>query len=308
MDTGETWGDDVLAGFEARPIGKATLVRSTGGRAEPRGAVLHVHGYNDYFFQTHLATFFEHQGLAFFAVDMRRAGRSLRSGDVPHYMTDISQLGDDIDAAAAAINAAHRGLPLVIHAHSTGGLAAAVWAADRPAHTLAGLALDSPFFAVPTSLRQRLASRAVPAFARARPMAVVQQRPSAYARHLLTAQGGRWDFDTDWKTPLGVPVRAAWLAAVHRAQARVMGGLRVDVPVLVARSHSTGPDRDDNPLIDAQDTVVDVQAIARYGPGLSAEVTEAVITGGVHELSLSAPVPRAAYLAAIRSWLPKAIP
>lgn len=308
METATTWEDDVLAGFASVPLGPATLVRALDVPDAPVGAVLHVHGYNDYFFQTHLARFLGDLGLAFFAVDLRRAGRSLRPGDVPHLIADIAELGDDIEAAATLIGELHPGLPLVVHAHSNGGLAAAVWAHDRPRPALAGLILDSPFFAAPTTRSQRWASRAIPAIARTRPLAVVQHRPSAYARHLLVANGGRWDFDTAWKTPAGVPVRAAWLAAVRRAQNRVSRGLDIGVPVLVARSHSTGPDRDDNPLLDAQDTVVDVRAIARHAPRLGPDVTEAVITGGVHELSLSAPTPRAAYLAAIRSWLPKAIP
>ncbi|WP_062292240.1 serine aminopeptidase domain-containing protein [Demequina phytophila] len=308
MEDATTWEDDALAGFESRPLGVATLVRATVQPASPRGAVLHVHGYNDYFFQEHLAEFFLEQGLAFYAVDLRRAGRSLREGDVPHLVSDIDELGDDIAAATTAIEDVHPGLPLVVHAHSNGGLAAAIWASDRPAASLAGLILDSPFFAAVAKRGHRVATRAVPMIARARPLAVLHQQPSHYATRLLEPEGGAWEFDTTWKTPLGVPVRAGWLAAIRRAQARVARGLDIRVPVLVARSHSSGPDHPDNPLLGFQDTVVDVRAIARHAQRLGTDVTEAVITGGVHELSLSSPVPRAAYLHAIRSWLPKAIP
>ncbi|BDZ61124.1 hypothetical protein Lsed01_01672 [Demequina sediminis] len=307
METLTGWRDDALAGYASRPVGAATLVRGP-APSQPRAAVLHVHGYNDYFFQDHLAGFFAEEGLAFYAVDMRRAGRSLRAGDVPHFIADIAELGDDIDAAVAEVARLHPGLPVIVHAHSNGGLAAAIWAHDRPSPALAGLVLDSPFFAALTTRRQRAASYSVPALARARPYAVVARHESAYAHHLLSANGGRWDFDTDWKTPLGVPIRAAWLAAVRRAQSRVARGLAIEAPVLVARSHSTGPDVLDNPLLDAQDTVVDVRAIARHAHRLGARVDESVITGGVHELSLSSPVPRAAYLDAVRAWLPKVIP
>ncbi|WP_062522272.1 serine aminopeptidase domain-containing protein [Demequina silvatica] len=308
MEDAATWEDDALAGFESRPLGAATLVRAKTPPAAPRGAVLHVHGYNDYFFQDHLAAFLLEQGLAFYAVDLRRAGRSLHEGDVPHLVGDIAELGDDMAAAAAAIEADHPGLPLVVHAHSNGGLAAAIWASDRPAPALSGLILDSPFFAPVATRAQRMATGAVPALARARPLAVLHRQPSHYATRLLEPEGGGWAFDTTWKTPLGVPVRAGWLAAVRRAQARVARGLDIHVPVLVARSHSSGPDSPDNPLLGFQDTVVDVRAIARHAHRLGPDVTDAVITGGVHELSLSSPVPRAAYLSAIRTWLPKAIP
>ncbi|MDN4486564.1 alpha/beta hydrolase [Demequina sp. SYSU T00039] len=303
MDSPLAWSPDVLEGFEAAPLGPATLVRSTNGPAVPRAAVLHVHGYNDYFFQTHLARFFVEAGLAFLAVDLRRAGRSLRDGDIPHLVRDLDELGDDLAAATAALADLHPGLPLVVHAHSTGGLAACLWAADRPAPELAGLILDSPFFKAPTTRGQRVATGAVPLLARARPLMVVRRHPSIYARHLHVANGGRWDFDTEWKNPDGVPVRAAWLAAVQRGQARVRDGLSIDVPVLAARSHTSGPDEEDNPLLQVQDTVVDVREIARLAHRLGPRVQEAVIEGGVHELSLSSPVPRAAYLDTVRAWL-----
>ncbi|SEI81482.1 alpha/beta hydrolase [Demequina mangrovi] len=303
MTTAVTWDDDVLAGYAARPLGDATLVRALDAPASPRAAVLHVHGYNDYFFQDELARFLTGQGLAFYAVDMRRAGRSLRDGDVPHLISDIAELGDDIGAAAAAVEAEHPGLPLIVHAHSNGGLAAAIWASDRPSPALAGLVLDSPYFDRVGRWSERVALRAVPALAGVRPAMVLHNAPSHYAAYLLAEDGGGWSFDAGWKTPAGVPVRAAWLAAVRAAQARVAEGLDIRVPVLVGRSHSSGPDSPDNPLLGAQDTVVDVGAIARLAPRLGPRVTETVITGGVHELSLSSPVPRAAYLAAVAAWL-----
>ncbi|WP_062388681.1 alpha/beta hydrolase [Demequina iriomotensis] len=303
MDRHETWEDDALAGFERRPVGAATLVRASDAPASPVGVALHVHGYNDYFFQSHLARFFTDRGLLFHAVDLRRAGRSLREGDVPHLIDDIAELGEDLTAAADAIAGAHPGLPLVVHAHSTGGLAAAVWASDALHPALAGLALDSPYFARRGTRSQRIGLRAVPLLARARPHMVVHDAPSHYAAHLLTDAGGAWGFDVALKNPAGVPVRAAWLAAALAAQSRVARGLDIRVPVLLARAHSSGPDSPDNPLLGLQDTVVDVAAIARLAPRLGARVTEAVITGGVHDLSLSSPVPRAAYLRAVASWL-----
>ncbi|WP_284328172.1 serine aminopeptidase domain-containing protein [Demequina litorisediminis] len=89
------------------------------------GVALIVHGYNDYFFATHLADAMAQSGCAVYAVDMRRAGRSLRDGNQAHHIGHIDELGEDIAhaAAAAVADAAARGLgslPLVVHAHSTG--------------------------------------------------------------------------------------------------------------------------------------------------------------------------------------------
>ena len=80
-----TWDADLLEGYVSTELplpdaprmpGEpddvkvvATLVR----RDEPRRsrrAVLYVHGWNDYFFQTHLADEFAARGIDFYAVDL----------------------------------------------------------------------------------------------------------------------------------------------------------------------------------------------------------------------------------------------
>ena len=56
----------------------ASLVRRQPSPAGAR-AVLYIHGYNDYFFQRHVADFYARQGISFYALDLRKHGRSLRS-------------------------------------------------------------------------------------------------------------------------------------------------------------------------------------------------------------------------------------
>lgn len=92
------WRPDLLDGFEqlSLPITEpqvypgepedteitATLVRAArrlDDAGEPgRTAVLYVHGWNDYFFQRHLADYWTRHGYAFHAIDLRRYGRSYR--------------------------------------------------------------------------------------------------------------------------------------------------------------------------------------------------------------------------------------
>src|SRR5690349_1668932 len=45
--------------------------------------VLYVHGWSDYFFQKRLARFWTSRGARFFALDLRKYGRSLRDGQTP---------------------------------------------------------------------------------------------------------------------------------------------------------------------------------------------------------------------------------
>src|SRR5690606_38210582 len=86
------WGRDILGDdFQARTFPQpdddeaavvTTLVRyRPGGRPlprRPRLAVVYVHGFADYFIQTELARFWADRGAVFYAVDLRKSGRSIR--------------------------------------------------------------------------------------------------------------------------------------------------------------------------------------------------------------------------------------
>ena len=62
----------------------ATLVRRRAD-APTRRAVLYLHGFVDYFFQTHLAEFFTDRGFDFYALDLRKYGRSLLPHQTPNF-------------------------------------------------------------------------------------------------------------------------------------------------------------------------------------------------------------------------------
>ena len=298
---------DVLAGFSAAPLGRATLVRSDTPPANPRAAVLHVHGYNDYFYQAELAHWFEDQGLAFYAVDMRGAGRSERAGDHPHDMASLTEPGDDIAAACEAIAEAHPALPIILHAHSTGGLSAAIWVADRPHPHVAGLVLNSPLFGLPMTRGQALLARVVTPIKKLRPTMIVSRVPSLYNERIHVNGGGNETFDQDWKRPQGIPTTAQWAGTVRGGWKRIDGGLGIALPVLVARSASTGPERDDNPRFNSQDVVVDTAETARLTPKLGPLAEELVVEDGMHDLTLSAPGPRAAYFRGVADWLDRVL-
>jgi alpha-beta hydrolase superfamily lysophospholipase len=312
------WRVDDLLGdpFQRAPLGEATLVRLRPGPddvAAARGAVLHVHGYNDYFFQAYVARAFADAGYLFHAVDLRAAGRSLRPGQLPHYVPDLRDQATDVARAARTLRREYPGLPLVVHAHSTGGLTTSLWAhAHRHATGAAAgpdaLVLDSPFLALPGSSFQRAVGTAVlDRLGHLRPLTALSHGPSYYATALLAANGGRWHFDTRLKRPEGQPLRAGWLRAVGRAQARVARGLAISCPVLLAVSGASSRDAPGNPLVGSTDTVLDVERIVALAPRLGRDVTVLRVEGGVHDLALSADGPRQEYLDGVLAWLPTVI-
>lgn len=311
-----TWRADLLgAGWEQAQleVGEdeegplvATLVRRTPTRADvgSRPAVLYVHGFNDYFFQTHVADAFDARGYELYAVDLRRCGRSWRAGQTPHWCTDLVEYAADLTAAARVVRAELGHTTLAVLGHSTGGLVASLWAHSlRHAGVVDALVLNSPWFDLNARWFHRVVSTRILDLAPVDPRFVVADGPSAYSWHLHVDHGGRWRYDLDLKPPGGFPVRAGWLRAVRRGQARLARGLAVAAPVLVCTSTASGPNALDNPDLDRQDTVLDVAQIAARAPRIGPDVTLVQVAGAVHDLSLSAPGPRAVYLSTVLGWL-----
>ncbi len=73
------------------------------GRPAEETDVLYVHGWSDYFFQTELARFWHEQGARFFALDLRKYGRSLRAGQTPGFVDSLDTYDEDIEAALEAM-------------------------------------------------------------------------------------------------------------------------------------------------------------------------------------------------------------
>ena len=71
----------------------------------PTFIYLYLHGWNDYFFQTHLAREISRLGGAFYALDLRRYGRSWRQGQMLGWCTSLAEYDEDLGRALSAIRA-----------------------------------------------------------------------------------------------------------------------------------------------------------------------------------------------------------
>ncbi len=315
------WCPDVLGdGYSQRvldlggdPDGEggvvAVLVRRLVRPAETVvGAVLYVHGFSDYFFQTAMADALAAQGLAFYALDLRRSGRARRSGQTPHYVTDLARYDVELDRALDLVAGAHPDAPVVVVAHSTGGLVAPLWLdrrrrAGRTA-PVAGLVLNSPWFDLHGKAHMRgPVTQALRVLSRVRPLRVMSAPSDVYGSSLHTSGTGEWDFDVDLKPLEGFPVTVGWLNAVRRAQATLHRGLDVGVPSLVLRSDRTHWSRRYSVDSDRADAVLDVRQIARWAGCLGGETTIVPVAGARHDVFLSLPEPRARAYAVMQRWL-----
>ena len=318
------WQPDILgAGYTQHVLGlgadpdgegdiEAVLVRREPGAGDAgedaRGAVLYVHGFSDYFFQTDLADFFADKGLRFYALDLRKCGRARRPGQTAHYVSDLAYYDDELDQALAIAVAENPGTPVILAAHSTGGLVVPLWLHRRRAagtsDPVAGAVLNSPWLDLQGGWMLRgPVTQLVRLQARSRPRKQLKLRPGVYGKTLHVSGTGEWEFDTDLKPLAGFPVAIGWMNAIRRAHARVHRGIETGVPVLVlrsARSHFTG---EYSPLCDRCDLVLDTRQIGRWSGSLGGQITDVPVDGARHDVFLSLPDVRTRAYDALGAWL-----
>jgi alpha-beta hydrolase superfamily lysophospholipase len=283
-------------------------------RREPRdgevaqGAVLYVHGFTDYFFQTALADFFAQRGLAFYALDLRKSGRARRPGHTAHYAADLAVYDAELERALAIVGDDHPGQPVIVVAHSTGGLIVPLWldrrrAAGRVA-PVAGLVLNSPWLDLQGKpVLRGPVTQALRALAKAQPMRTFKALPGVYGRTLHVSANGEWEYDLELKPLDGFPVTIGWLNAVRRGHARLHRGLDVGVPSLVLRSGKSDLSGVYSALSDSTDTVLDTEQIARWAGCLGGETTVTPIEGARHDVFLSQEEARQRAYTALDAWL-----
>ncbi len=324
MSNAAHWNQDILGpDWAARtiPLGSdtegpvtATLVRAAAGPRRTR-AVLYVHGFVDYFFQTHQAEFFEELGFDFYALDLRKYGRSLRDDQTPNFVEDLADYRAELDHAARII-ASEGHEELVVLGHSTGGLIASLWVDARQnlndSHSsrealgleITALILNSPWFDLnkPWFLRT-IGTRLIAQLARIAPRTVIGSLAPHYGRALHASSGGEWDYDLALKPFDGFPVRAVWFRAIRRGHARIAAGLNIHCPVLVLTSDRSGDAENHHSELLTTDSVLNVEHIWAGAANLADDTTVIPIPRGAHDLSLSPEPARGDYFEAIKGWL-----
>ena len=291
--------------WEAEPV-------STAPPAASGCDVLYVHGWSDYFFNPELARFWTDAGARFFALDLRKYGRSLREWQTPGYATDLATYDADIEAALAAMAGSVNGeadhapsaRPLILLGHSTGGLIFSLWAARNPGRA-AALVLNSPWLEFQLrGLGRQAISPMIEFRARLDPMGPLPNVDLGfYTRSIAKELDGEWEYDHAWRPDRGFATHPAWLTAILAGHAAIDAGIDVGAPVLTLISaRSTLLPRWDAAMLES-DIVLVVDDIARHSIDLGREVTVARIDGALHDVFLSRQPARSAAYAAITRWL-----
>ena len=269
--------------------------------------VLYVHGWSDYFFQKELAQFWHDRGARFFALDLRKYGRSLRDGQTPGFVDDLATYDEDIETALAALghgegSTSHR--KLILLGHSTGGLTLSLWTNRHPGRAHA-LVLNSPWLEFQAGGPGRAAlAPLIDLHARLDPKAALPNVDLGYyTRSVSKTMDGEWDYDLAWRPVRGFTVHPAWLTAILAGHARVAAGLSLDVPVLTLLSARSALLPYWTPEMMSSDIVLVVQDIAKRALGLAPTVTVSRIDGALHDVFLSREQPRGVAYAEMERWI-----
>ncbi|MDO5025391.1 MAG: alpha/beta hydrolase [Trueperella sp.] len=299
-----TWEpDELLPGYYACTLELPELISDTGKPKiatlvrgakidHPKFAVLMVHGWNDYFYQTEFAEEIVRLGGACYGIDLHNYGRSHQDGELWGYTEDLTDYDADIAAARHAIRVDCGEVPLVLYGHSTGGLTTCLWA-NRNRGKLAGLILNSPWIEWQgATLVRQLGQPLVGMLAKTAPTRVLPNTGNGFYQRTIA----HWNQDPRYRHPNSFPVRPGWLNAIFAGHAEVAAGLDIDCPILTITSKRSLSDDEWDERMRRADTVLDVEQVWKRVPGLGDITTLVKLDDAVHDVILSQePVRKEAY-------------
>lgn len=292
-----------LAADDEGPV-EATLVSLSAEHSQGR-AVLYVHGFADYFFQTELAQWWVDRGYDFYALDLRKYGRSLRPHQTPNYVADVRDYFEEIDAAWSRIVERDDHRHVVVTAHSTGGLIAPLWVDARAPTELLAMVLNSPWLDLQGStLMRTVGTAAINKVGRHRPRQPIPRKvDTVYGQSLHRDHGGEWAYDLAWKPLDSWPIYFGWLRAIRQAHKWLHAGLAIPCPILVLTSGASRFVNEMSQDAHEHDIVLDVTQIRRWSCALGPHVTLVSIDGARHDVVLSRPAVRERVYAEMERWV-----
>lgn len=290
--------------YEGRVI--ATFMRSNVN--EPgRPSVLFIHGYNDYFFHAHLAEEFHEHGFNFYALDLRKHGRSILPHQHQNYCRSISEYFEEINIALEIIKSENKKEVLLL-GHSTGGLICSAYMNDGEKCSLVqALILNSPFLEFNLRFWQKFVIVPMSGLLSLFSPYTFRKKPFArlYGTSISKDHKGEWDFDEKWKPIGGFPAYLKWVYAVYTAQRELKRSSDIRVPILIIHSDKSMLLTKWDDLIHERDIVLNVQHMKKYGRRLGPQVDFLEVKGAIHDVFLSRKEVRQKAVEGLFDWIEK---
>lgn len=289
---------DILAdGFEATTLTfpdddegpvVATLVRKSAEHTTSK-AVLYIHGFLDYFFQKDMALQFNQHGYDFYALDLRKYGRSLRPHQRAYHVKHLNDYDAEIEHALHIIwREGHQ--HVLLAGHSTGGLICSLYAARHAQHPLIkALWLNSPFydFNLPKYKKKLLLPHMLKVAKIFPNLKIPSGFNALYASSLHQQFQGEWDFNLAWKKTRYPLIPLSFIRAIALAQQPIQRGLRLTMPTLVMHSSTSSQPKRWGEAAQTTDIILNVQDIAHHAAKLQGKVEIMAVDGALHDVILS---------------------
>lgn len=267
-----------------------TLIESRDNIYPQATTIVYVHGFSDYFFQTHVMHYLNGCGVNFYAIDLRKCGRSFMSHQSPNYCQSLREYFADIDYAIEFILKKDPYTKISLLGHSTGGLLAVYYAKfGMMRNNLKGLILNAPFldFNVPFYIKPFIQSLAKKRFNKD-PYSSMVGVEKMYGESLHKDYKGEWEYNTDYKPIAAFPSYFSWILSVLHAQQSSLGEPNLgDMPILLLRSDKSGNPKRWTEQTMCSDVVLNVKDMSRLADKLSQNVFEIVINDALHDVYLS---------------------
>ncbi|QJX45844.1 alpha/beta hydrolase [Hymenobacter taeanensis] len=286
----------------------STLVRYQAAAPTTR-AVLYVHGFNDYFFQRELAQNYGAHQFNFYALDLRKYGRSIRPHQRPNNVRDLREYFHDLHAALARLRE-EGNTTIVLSGHSTGGLITSLYVREHQEQAgIAALVLNSPFLEMhqPWLLRKIGIPLMRRVGARWPDLQLKTALSAVYGESLHRSYRGEWDYNLEWKPNQVFGMNAGWLRAIRWGHAQIRRSLNIKVPVLVLHSDRTARRGHPEDVFET-DVVLNVAHIRELSPWLGSRVTEHAVEGAIHDVFLSREKVRTEAYRVLFEWLGRVLP
>ncbi|CAM1333563.1 alpha/beta hydrolase [Tenacibaculum aestuariivivum] len=266
----------------------ATLIRKKPQKKTFR-AILYIHGFNDYFFQNEMAEKFNEQGYNFYALDLRKYGRSLLKHQKLNNVRSLLEYDEEINKALKIIKS-EKNTHVILKGHSTGGLIITNYAGNNLNSKLFdGLICNSPFYEFNLSIIERkLGVPTLSFLGNYFPNTLVSSHFSElYGYSLHNSKYGTWNYSLAWK-PYNIPkVNFGFIHAIHKAHKNIQNNWRINVPMLVLHSDKSIYQKKWSDDFMNADAVLNVQHIHDYAQKINGNVTLCEIKNGMHDLVLS---------------------
>lgn len=284
-----------------------TLVRKWGLTPTAK-AVLYIHGFNDYFFQEIVADEFLKNGYHFYALDLRKYGRSILRHQKPNNARQLSEYYEDIDRALSIIKQEEND-EIVLFGHSTGGLIITLYATVRKgAELFDALICNSPFYDFNVPWIQKKTIIPILSFlGRLSPnMTLPIGFSRFYGKSLYKGDYGEWDYNLRWKPHVAPSINAGWINAIHQGHRAIAKGISISKPILIMHSlRSIYLSKWSDEMFEG-DAILNVEDIIEKSKLITSPSKKVIgFKGGMHDLILSKMPVRNLVFQSIFEWLAK---